>query len=228
MPNENPVSTSDSTSRTGWTTYDDLVGPQLDLSLWEPLDLGSGPRLEPEARTTVEGGVLTVDVAKFVNADASNQMLDNSKHLMFTTRGFALPADGVARFAVELRAEVGDGSGDYRHGFASFNLADRNGGSHMILNVLSTGDRVFAEQEVLSVPGQENPYTRVIEDPFFFARSEAGGGSEFRHCQIEIDRSRGEVVWKVDHEVLHVASGVSGPARRGLHGLRNADAAADR
>lgn len=51
-------------------------------------------------------------------------MLDNSKHLMFTTQGFPLPADGVGRFAVDLRAEVGDGSGDYRQGFASFNLAD--------------------------------------------------------------------------------------------------------
>lgn len=80
----------------------------------------------------------------------------------------------------------------------------------MIFNILSTGDRVFAEQEVLPVPGQENPFTRVIEDPFFFSRVGTPTDPDFRHCQIEIDRSGGQVVWKVDHEILHVPSGLTG------------------
>lgn len=206
------MTTADATASTDgeWTTYDDFAGPELDPTRWEPLDLGSGPRLEPQARTTVGDGVLTLDVPEFLNADADSQMLDNSKHLVFATQPFALPADGVARFAVDLRADVGDGSGDYRHGFASFNLADRTGGTHMVFNVLSTGARLFAEHEVLPVPGQADPFTRVVEDPFFFARSGTRADAGFRHCEIAIDRARREVVWKVDDRVLHVASGLDG------------------
>lgn len=198
-------------ARTGWIKYDELVGPTLQSTHWEPLDIGSGPRLEPEARTTVENGVVTVDVPRFTNSDVSNQMLDNTKHVYVSAQGFRLPADGVGRFSAELRAEVvGDGSGDYRHGFAEFNVADATGGTHMAFDILSTGDRVFAEHEVLPVPGQEDPFTRVVEDPFFFSRAGGPPSPDFRRCSIEIDRSRGQVVWKIDDEILHVAAGLTG------------------
>lgn len=197
--------------RTVWTKYDELVGPALDPTLWGPLDIGSGPRLEPEARTTVEDGTVTVDVPRFTNSDAGNQMLDNTKHVYVSARGFRLPADGVGRFSAELRAEVvGDGSGDYRHGFAAFNVADATGGTHMAFDILSTGDRVFAEHEVLAVPGQEDPFTRVVEDPFFFSRAGGPPNPDFRRCSIEIDRTRGRAVWKIDDEVLHEAAGLTG------------------
>ena len=190
--------------------YDELDGPTLDPGLWAPLDIGSGPRIEPEARVSVEGGVVTVDVPRFTNADSSDQMLDNTKHVYLSTRGFRLPADGVGRFSAELRAEQVGGSGDFRHGFAAFNVADATGGTHMAFDILSTGDRIFAEHEVLAAPGQEDPFTRVVEDPFFFARGAGRTDDGFRRCSIEINRSRGEAVWRIDGEVLHVAGGLTG------------------
>jgi hypothetical protein len=196
-------------SRPGWTRYDDFAGPELDPARWEPLTLGGVARLEPAARTTVADGVLSVEIPEFTNADPGNQMLDNTKHVVFATQGFPLPPGGVARFAVELRADVGDPSGDYRLGFASLNVADTTGGTHQVFNILSTGARVFAEQEVLPVPGQADPFTRVVEDPFFLARAGGQADDGFRHCQIEVDRARGQVVWRVDHRVLHVASGLT-------------------
>lgn len=193
------------------SSYDDFAGPTLLETLWEPLDIGSGPRLEPEARTTVEDGVLTVDVPRFANCDPGNQMLDNSKHVIFGRRGFRIPADGVGRFSVELDAEIlNEETGDYRLGTAAFIVADTTGGTHTVFNVLSTGDRVFAEQEVLPVPGQEDPFTRVIEDPFFLARAGSSPDRGPRRCSIELDRSRGRVVWTVDDEILHVAAGLTG------------------
>lgn len=75
-----------SADRTGWIKYDELAGPVLDSSLWEAMSIGSGPLLEPEAHTTVEHGVVTVD--------ASNQALDNSKRVIFSTQGSRIPADG--------------------------------------------------------------------------------------------------------------------------------------
>ncbi len=71
---------------------------------------------------------------------------------------------------------------------------DATGGTHMVFEVLSTGDRLFAEHEVLAVPGQEDPFTRVMEDPFFFGRAGSRPDQDFRRCSIEIDRSGGNVV----------------------------------
>ena len=127
---------------------------------------------------------------------------------------FIAKVDGcavVGDVSVDLRAEiVGEESGDYRQGVAAFILCDTTGGTHMVLNILSMGDRFFAEHEVLAVPGQENPFTRMIEDPFFFGRAESRPDPDFRHCSIEIDRSRGQAVWKIDDKILHVAGGLTG------------------
>lgn len=206
---ENVKAPSDPATRSGWTIYDRLAGPELDSSRWEPLNMGTGPLLEPEARTTVENGVWTVDIAEFKNFDLSNQALDNSKHVILSTQGLPIPADGVGRFAVELRAgQVGDGdSGDYRYGVVSFNVVDTAAG--LVFDILSTGKRFFAEHEVLAYPGQEHPFTRVIHDPLFFSRAGNVPDPEFRHCELEIDRSRGRVVWKVDGAVLHQADGLT-------------------
>lgn len=181
-------------TRAGWITYDTCTGPTPDSSPLEPPDFGSGPRLEPEARTTVEDGVVTVDVPRFMNCDETNQGLDNSKHLLVTKRGFRLPADGAGRFAVDLHAEVGDGSGDYRQGLASFILVDTTGRTPLVLSIFSNGDRFFAEQEILGIPGQEHPFTWVIDDPFFVSRAGSPPSPGFRYGAIEIDRSHGRVV----------------------------------
>ena len=194
-----------------WTTYDEFAGPTLDSSLWEPWSFGPVTRLEPEARTTVENGILTVDIPEFTNFDPSNQVLDNSKHVVVSKQGFRLPVDGVGRFSVGLRAEiVGDESGDYRQGVAAFMLIDTTGGTPMVFDILSMDDRFFAVHEVLAVPGQETPFTRVIEDPFFFGRTGSRPDSGFRRCSVEIDRSHGEVVWKIDGGILHAAAGLTG------------------
>ena len=206
-----PVLNSFRAAQLEWTKYDAFTGPTLQSSLWEPLSFGPLIRLEPKARTTVEDGVLTVEIPEFTNCDPSNQGLDNPKHVIFSKKAFRLPVNGVARFSVELHAEIiGDGSGDYRQGVAAFIVADTTGGTHMIFNILSMGDRFFAEHEVLAVPGQDNPFTRMIEDPLFFARARSRADPDFRRCSVEIDRFRGQVVWKIDDEILNVAAGLTG------------------
>jgi hypothetical protein len=194
-----------------WTTYDEFTGPTLDSTLWEPLSFGALVRLEPEARTTIEDGVLTLDIPRFTNLDPKNQGMDNSKHVVLSKRGFHLPADGVGRFSVDLRAEIfGDGSGDYRQGVAAFILIDTTGGTHMVFDVLSMGDRFFAEHEVLATAAQKDPYTRIIEDPFLFGRMGDRPDQVFRKCSIEIDRSKAQVTWRIDDRILHIAGGLTG------------------
>lgn len=187
-----------------WRGYDGFEGPGLDPALWEPATSGPLRRVEPDANTTVEGGILTVGIPRFTASDSENQMLDNTKHLIFSTRGFDLPATGIARFGVDLAVHhVGVDSGDYRKGVAAFNVVDVDGGTHMVFDVLATREQIFAEHEILGVPGEENPFTRVVNDPFF-----PPAAIEFRSCCIEFDRSAGRVTWEVDGHTLHEASGL--------------------
>lgn len=202
-----PTTTSTINATTTWTVYDPLTGPHLDPELWEPLDLGTGPRLEPGARTTITDGILTLDIASFENAEPTDQAIDNCKHVVFSTGSFDVPADGSRSFGVDLRVEhAGDGVGDYRHGLVSFNVVDIATG--LVHNIFSTGERYFAEHEWLPYPGQDHPFTRVVDDPFFLARLGSEPDDGFRRCEVEIDRGRGRVVWAVDGAVLHEASGL--------------------
>jgi hypothetical protein len=187
-----------------WKTFDDLEGPELNADLWEPLTIGPSVRTEEAATTTVSDGTLTIDIPEFTNADSESQMLDNTKHVFFSARPFELAPGSVARFATELAVEqVGDGSHDYRMGFASFNVADVSGDSHMVFDLIGTRDNVLAEHEVLPFPGEENPFTRVVDSPFF--NSSEG---QFRRYCIELDKKGGRVTWLVDDEVLHEAAGL--------------------
>ena len=181
--------------------YDDLSGPLLDESLWAPLVMGT-PRVEKDAVTTVSDGVVTVDIATFASADPDNQALDNTKHVIFSTRVFDLPATGPARFEAELAVDhIGGDSGDYRLGVAALVLLEPATGK--VLNVLATADRVYAEHEELAYPGVEQPFTRVIDSPLG-----GFGGRGFHVVGVEIDRSLGRVVWTCDGRVLHEALGL--------------------
>jgi hypothetical protein len=184
-----------------FTTYDDFTGPDLDATLWEPLNMGV-PRVEPEAVTTVADGVVTVDIAKFTNADPANQGLDNTKHVIFSTRTFDLPATGPARFEADVAVDhIGGDAGDYRLGVAGFIVIEA--GTGKVFDVLATADRFYAEHEELAYPGVEAPFTRVVEDPLG-----GFGGSGFHVAGIEIDRSAGRVVWTADGRVMHEARGL--------------------
>ncbi|GLY94217.1 DUF6081 family protein [Actinoplanes sp. NBRC 103695] len=174
-------------------TYDELAGPALDPALWEPLSMGV-PRLEEGAITTVSDGVVTVDVPEFTNADPANQSLDNTKHVLLSTRRFDLPADGPARFRTEIAVDhIGGDSGDYRLGAAAFILVDTDGATAMVFDVLATADRVYAEHEVLPFPGVPHPFTRIVDNPIHPVAA-----TGFRLCEVRIDRSSGRATWTVD------------------------------
>jgi hypothetical protein len=196
---------------TEWITYDNFEGPELDTTLWGPLTFGPKVCVEPEAKTTVKDGVLTLDIPRFTNCDPKIQGADNSKHVILSKQGFKLPAEGTASFSVDLRAQItGDESGDYRQGLAAFIVIDKTCGTNMLFDILSMGDRYLAEHEVLPMPGQQNPYTRMIEDPLFFSRSGQRPDPEYRRCQIDIDRLHGQVTWKIDGQIYFSAAGLTG------------------
>lgn len=184
--------------------YDDLRGPELDQDLWAPFAIDGIPRLDPEATTTVADGVLTVDIPEFKNADAEDPGFDGTKHVVFSTRGFAIPMAGPVRFEAEMAVDHVGVNGDYRLGVAAFVIVDTEGSSGAVLNFLATADRVYAEQEISAVTGGEDPYTRIVESPFVPVRD------GFRHLVVEIDRSAGRVTWTADGQSIHEALGLQG------------------
>lgn len=184
--------------------YDDLRGPELDQDLWAPFAIDGIPRLDPEATTTVANGILTVDIPEFKNADAKDPGFDGTKHVVFSTRAFAIPEAGPVRFEAEMAVDHVGVRGDYRLGVAAFVIIDTEGSSGAVLNLLATADRVYAEQEISGVTGGEDPYTRIVESPFVPVRD------GFRHLVLEIDRLAGRVTWRADGESIHEALRLDG------------------
>jgi hypothetical protein len=183
--------------------YDDFRGPGLDPDLWLPFSHSGAPLLEPGASTTVADGVLTVDIPKFTHSNPEDWANDSTKHVVISTKGFAIPADTPVRLEVELAVDHVGAEGDYRLGTASFVIVDSDGSTGTVLNFLATADRVYAEHEVLPWTDPDGHFTRMIESPFAPVREEG-----YRHFAVDIDRPGGRVTWTADGESIHEALGL--------------------
>jgi hypothetical protein len=184
--------------------YDGFRGPQLDPELWAPFSHSGVPLLEPDAKTTVADGVLTVEIPKFTHSNPEDWANDATKHVVVSTKGFAVPADTPVRLEVDLAVDHVGADGDYRFGTASFVIVDSEGSTGTVLNFLATVDRVYAEHEVLPwTETDDGHFTRMIESPFAPVRPEG-----FRHLVVEIDRPGGRVTWTADGESIHEALGL--------------------
>ncbi|MGH9196833.1 MAG: DUF6081 family protein, partial [Acidimicrobiia bacterium] len=72
--------------------------PLPDGSLWE--------MREPEAVTIVRNGLLWVAVPRLTRSHDAHQILDNAKHILFSTRTFSVPPPGSDRgicFDISMR-----------------------------------------------------------------------------------------------------------------------------
>ena len=95
--------------RDGFVTYDELRGPDLDASLWDParlpLPTGEHVPLDPNAEVAVRDGELRVTIPRFSLSHDTFQAADSPKYLVFSTHQFELPPDRPATFAVDLAVE---------------------------------------------------------------------------------------------------------------------------
>lgn len=166
-----------------------------------PTPQGPSERIDPHSRTTVEDGVISVDIQQFSASSDDHQGLDNTKYLMFTTQNFALPSDGQASFAVDMAVRDVDGNpDDYRSGAAAFILNDFESGTHLVFDMLATSKRVYAVFERLSGPGVDVSFARVTENPFLPADEDY---EEFHSYQTTLDRSARTVRFFVDSLLVH-------------------------
>jgi hypothetical protein len=196
-------------------TYDDFAGPELDMSRWFYLEYPPGPDgtswrcQEPNARTNVSDGTLTIDVERFERAHDQVQIMDNPKHLLLSTESFTVPDAGTASFAMEMAAtSINATPRDYRDGFASMNVLDMASG--WVFDLCATSDAIFSIYERLPVPGVERPFTYVVEHPL--AGLEVAPGCGHRY-EVTLDAARDSAEWRVDGQLVYHVQGVHIPTQ---------------
>ncbi|GAC00905.1 hypothetical protein GONAM_20_00480 [Gordonia namibiensis NBRC 108229] len=179
--------------------YDDFTGTELDTDKWMfleyPMPDGSTHVCaEPNAEVVVGDGTFSIRIEQFENHDHVVQIIDNPKHLVFTTEAFDVPETGEIRFSVTMAAEGLNATAyDYRDGFAAFNVLDLQGG--WVFDLAATSDRIFAIHERLPFPGVVTPFTHCIDAPLSGLTVEPG--AEHRYS-VTLDREARSVVWEVD------------------------------
>jgi hypothetical protein len=155
---------------------------------------------EPEAVSIVQNGRLRIGVRRFSRFHDRIQILDNAKHVLFSTKTFEIPTEGPLTFSIEIAATGSDCvPGDLYDGFASFLCLDLTTGT--AIDVFCRDDMCAAVFARLPFPGV------TVEDlePFkywglFDEHTFAATG---RHrYSITIDQGLGSIMWSADDEVI--------------------------
>jgi hypothetical protein len=203
-------------ARGGFTTYDELTGPGLDVGLWDParLPLPAGDRipLDPNANLAVAEGEVRVTIPRFSLSHDSLQSADSPKYLVFSTRQWELPPDRPATFAADLAVEnIGGEADDFRRGMAAFHVFDLQVSSR-VFAVCGTSTRVLALHEQLGLGrgGAGQPFYYVVESPY---EDFGDDFTRFRGCEITLDMSSSTAVWRVDGHTIYEAKGSVIPER---------------
>lgn len=198
--------------------YDSFTGPGLDPALWAPLvtptpDGGEWAYQEPDAITTVAGGVARIEVPRFTRSHDTLQSPDNAKHLVMSTRGLPVPAGGTVTFSVEMAARKLNGDDtDYRGGFATFNVFDMQ--TLMVFDIVSTGDRIHVIYERMGAPGVaegEEVFTYVVDAPLAGVPTSP---DRFHRCAITLDADTASARFTIDNVLVYSIPRVAVMPRR--------------
>ncbi|WP_024802787.1 DUF6081 family protein [Nocardia sp. BMG51109] len=190
------------------TSYDDLSGPTLRDDRWQYLQFPIGDDetwtyAEPDAKTDVGDGAVSVRIDEFTRSHPQVQLLDNPKHLLVSTEEFDLTT-GPRTFAVDMTAEnIGSTGEDYRDGFAAFNVLDM--ATADIFDLIVTSRHAYAIHERLYVPGVIDPadaFTHVVHAPL--AGISPRPGHHHRYA-ITLDPARHTVTWRIDDTPVYTA-----------------------
>ena len=185
-----------------YASFDSLLEPRPAWRIGEfPERDGSMRQLrEPEAVTIVQNGRLTLGVRRFTRAHDRLQILDNAKHVLFSTRGFEVPEDGSISFTVELKAEGNRcRAGDLYDAFASLLCLDLSTGT--AIDVFCRDDFCAAVFARLPFPGASLPDLELFKYwAIFDERVLPSPGSHT--YGIEIAPGAGSITWTVDGDLL--------------------------
>lgn len=164
--------------------------PLPDGSFWE--------YREPDAVAVVQDGRLRLAVRELTRRHDSEQILDNAKHMFFSTRRFSVPQDGGISFELDVRSLCrGTAPGDLYDGFVSFNLLDFTEGA--ALDWFTGHDRIAPVYARLPFPGVVAGDARPLKYFALFEELSHEPGTR-RRVGIAYDRPSDEAWWTLDGE----------------------------
>lgn len=164
--------------------------PLRDGSVWE--------YREPEAISVVQNGRLRVFVPKLSRHHDRIQILDNAKHMLFSTNVFDVPHDGGVAFELDIRSRCANTEpGDLYDGFVSFNALELSQGA--ALDWFVGMDRVAPVFARLPFPGVAAQDARPLKYFAIFSELEHSTDTR-RRVGIGYDRGADEVWWWIDGE----------------------------
>jgi hypothetical protein len=160
---------------------------------------------EPGAVVIIQDGFLRVAAVPYTRHHDSVQILDNAKHMYFSTRTFAPPPGGTISFSFDLAATIVSGKpGDLYDGFVSFNVLDFSTGA--ALDFFVGNDVVATVYGKLPFPGV--PDAQPAHGPKYFCLFEETRGTiqmgQLHHYEIAYDAAADKVTFLMDGaEVRH-------------------------
>ncbi len=163
---------------------------------------------EPGAVVIVQGGFLRVAAVPYTRHHDTVQILDNAKHMYFSTRTFAPPEGGSISFSLDLAATIVSGHpNDLYDGFVSFNVLDFSTGA--ALDFFVGNDVVATVYGKLPFPGV--PDKEPAHGPKYFCLFEEMRGNtnpgEQHHFEIVYDSTEDRVTFLMDGaEVRHYSN----------------------
>lgn len=156
---------------------------------------------EPEAVMLVRGGYMSIGVPQLTRFHDRSQILDNAKHVMFSTRAFRLPDDGAITFEVAMRVRRrGAVPGDLYDGYGSFLCLDLGTGTAM--DIFLAEDLCAAVFARLPFPGLDLNDNQPFKYWAIFSETELDPRPEgFHDFRLEIDARKG-VTWWADGQQI--------------------------
>ncbi|MDP9067026.1 MAG: DUF6081 family protein [Actinomycetota bacterium] len=181
--------------------FDSLLEPKPAWRIGEfPLSRGGTVQLrEPDAVSIVQNGGLRTGVSRFTRRHDKVQILDNAKHVVFSTETFDVPDSGIT-FTIEMSAE-GRGClpGDIYDGFASFLCLDFSTGT--AIDLFCRDDLCAAVFARLPFPGLSLPDLQPLKYWALFSEERlASAGAHTYEIAIRPRESR--ITWSVDGALL--------------------------
>ena len=158
---------------------------------------------EPDAVIVVQDGRLRVAAVPFTRSHDRVQVLDNAKHMYFSTRTFEAPPGGSLEVEWEMAAAISRGRpGDLYDGFVSFHLLNPAGG--VAVDVFAGNEELATVYARLPFPGSDAP--RPAKGPRFYSvfdevRGRTRAGEMHAYAMLH-DRAARSLEWKMDGELL--------------------------
>ena len=158
---------------------------------------------EPDAVIVVQDGRLRVAAVPFTRSHDRVQVLDNAKHMYFSTRTFEAAPGGRLAVEWEMAASISRGRpGDLYDGFVSFHLLNPMGG--VAVDVFLGNEELATVYARLPFPGSNAP--RPAQGPRFYSvfdemRGKTQPGEIHGFAMIH-DRGARTLEWRMDGETI--------------------------